>query len=288
MQYRSVCIGCRVTTSATWSYWGIIYCREGLASGYFGKPELTAERFVANPYGESGKRMYRTGDLVKWRSDGALEYISRADHQIKIRGFRIELAEIETVLQRHENIQQAVVMVREDRANDKRIIAYIVAEEKEPINLSEIRSYVSKSLANYMIPSTFVVLEVLPLTPNGKVDRKKLPAPDFNGMNNERVARNPKEEILCDLFAEVLGVSRISIDDNFFEMGGHSLLASRLMARIRETLSVELGIGKLFESPTVAELAKQLNHAKAQDQLFRKQVGQMKFHFHLHSAGYGS
>ena len=232
--------------------------------------------------------MYRTGDLVKWRSDGALEYISRADHQIKIRGFRIELAEIETVLQRHENIQQAVVMVREDRPNDKRIIAYIVAEEKELINLSEIRSYVSESLANYMIPSAFVVLEELPLTPNGKVDRKKLPAPDFNGMNNERVARNPKEEILCDLFAEVLGVSRISIDDNFFEMGGHSLLASRLMARIRETLSVELGIGKLFESPTVAELAKQLNDAKVQDQLFRKQVGQMKFHFHLHSAGYGS
>lgn len=167
---------------------------EGLASGYLGKPELTAERFVANPYGESGKRMYRTGDLVKWRSDGALEYISRADHQIKIRGFRIELAEIETVLQRHENIQQAVVMVREDRPNDKRIIAYIIAEEKEPINLSEIRSYVSESLANYMIPSAFVVLEELPLTPNGKVDRKKLPAPNFNGMNNERVARNRKKK----------------------------------------------------------------------------------------------
>ncbi|UOB81277.1 non-ribosomal peptide synthetase DhbF [Bacillus sp. ZJS3] len=235
---------------------------EGLASGYLGKTELTAERFVANPYGERGQRMYRTGDLVKWRNDGVLEYVSRADHQIKIRGFRIELAEIEMVLQRHENIKQAVVMVREDRPNDKRIIAYIVAEEKETINLSEIRSYVSESLANYMVPSAFVLLEELPLTPNGKVDRKKLPAPDFNEMNKERVARNPKEEILCDLFAEVLGVSRISIDDNFFEMGGHSLLASRLMVRIRETLSVELGIGKLFGSPTVAELAKQLDGAK--------------------------
>ncbi|WP_144611303.1 non-ribosomal peptide synthetase DhbF [Bacillus cereus] len=235
---------------------------EGLASGYLGKTELTAERFVANPYGERGQRMYRTGDLVKWRNDGVLEYVSRADHQIKIRGFRIELAEIEMVLQRHENIKQAVVMVREDRPNDKRIIAYIVAEEKETINLSEIRSYVSESLANYMVPSAFVLLEELPLTPNGKVDRKKLPAPDFNEMNKERVARNPKEEILCDLFAEVLGVSRISIDDNFFEMGGHSLLASRLMARIRETLSIELGIGKLFESPTVAELGKQLDGAK--------------------------
>ena len=206
--------------------------------------------------------MYRTGDLVKWRSDGVLEYMNRADHQIKIRGFRIELAEIEMVIQRHENVKEAVVMVREDRPNDKRIIAYIVAKEKEMINLAEIRSYVSESLANYMVPSAFVLLEELPLTPNGKVDRKKLPAPDFNGMNNERVARNPKEEILCHLFAEVLSVSRISIDDNFFEMGGHSLLASRLMARIREMLSVELGIGKLFESPTVAELAKQLDQAK--------------------------
>ncbi|HDR6312417.1 TPA: amino acid adenylation domain-containing protein [Bacillus cereus] len=236
---------------------------EGLANGYLGKPELTAERFVANPFGERGKRMYRTGDLVKWRNDGVLEYVSRADHQIKIRGFRIELAEIEMVLQRHENIKQAVVIVREDRPNDKRIIAYIVAEEKDTINFAEIRSYVSESLANYMVPSAFVLLEELPLTPNGKVDRKKLPAPDFNEMNKERVARNPKEEILCDLFAEVLGVSRISIDDNFFEMGGHSLLASRLIARIRETLSVELGIGKLFESPTVAELAKQLDEAKS-------------------------
>lgn len=235
---------------------------EGLANGYLGKPELTAERFVANPYGKPGQRMYRTGDLVKWRNDGVLEYVSRADHQIKIRGFRIELAEIEMVVQRHEKIKQAVVMVREDRPNDKRIIAYIVAKEKETIHLAEIRSYVSESLANYMMPAAFVLLEELPLTPNGKVDRKKLPAPDYNGMNNERVARNPKEEILCDLFAEVLGVSRISIDDNFFEMGGHSLLASRLMARIRETLSVELGIGKLFESPTVAELAKQLDQAK--------------------------
>ncbi len=235
---------------------------EGLASGYLGKPELTAERFVANPYGKPGQRMYRTGDLVKWRSDGVLEYMNRADHQIKIRGFRIELAEIEMVIQRHENVKEAVVMVREDRPNDKRIIAYIVAKDKEMINLAEIRSYVSESLANYMVPSAFVLLEELPLTPNGKVDRKKLPAPDFNGMNNERVARNPKEEILCHLFAEVLSVSRISIDDNFFEMGGHSLLASRLMARIREMLSVELGIGKLFESPTVAELAKQLDQAK--------------------------
>ena len=236
---------------------------EGLANGYLGKPELTAERFVANPYGKPGKRMYRTGDLVKWRHDGVLEYMSRADHQIKIRGFRIELAEIEMVLQRHENVKQAVVIVREDRPNDKRIIAYIIVEEKETINLTEIRSYVSESLANYMVPSAFVLLEELPLTPNGKVDRKKLPAPDFNGTNNERVARNPKEEILCDLFAEVLGVSHISIDDNFFEIGGHSLLASRLMARIRETLSVESGIGKLFESPTVAELAKPLEIARS-------------------------
>ncbi|KFN01510.1 non-ribosomal peptide synthetase [Bacillus clarus] len=236
---------------------------KGLANGYLGKPELTAERFVANPYGASGTRMYRTGDLVKWREDGSLDYISRADHQIKIRGFRIELAEIETVLQGYTDVQQAVVMVREDRPNDKRIIAYIIAEESATIDLSEVRSYVSESLASYMVPSAFVILKELPLTPNGKIDRKALPAPDFNQIVSERMARNPKEEILSDLFAEVLGLSRIGIDDNFFEMGGHSLIASRLMGRIRETLGVEVGIGKLFETPTIAGLAKQLDSAQS-------------------------
>ncbi|MGR5907673.1 hypothetical protein ACT7DL_12160 [Bacillus paranthracis] len=184
----------------------------------FRKPELTAERFVANPYGKPGQRMYRTGDLVKWRSDGVLEYMNRADHQIKIRGFRIELAEIEMVLQRHENISKQWLWYEKIVQMINESLRILLPKRRKRFIFQKSRSYVSESLANYMVPSAFVLLEELPLTPNGKIDRKKLPAPDFNGMNNERVARNPKEEILCHLFAEVLGVSRISIDDNFFEM----------------------------------------------------------------------
>lgn len=231
----------------------------GLANGYLGKPELTAERFVANPFGKPGTRMYRTGDLVKWRQDGSLEYVSRADHQIKIRGFRIELSEVETVLSQHPHVEQVVVIVREDQPGEKRLVAYIVPDAESNLELAEIRAYAAESLPGYMIPSVIMMIPELPLTPNGKINRKVLPAPDFNLLVSERIARNPQEEILCDLFAEVLSIARIGIDDNFFEIGGHSLLAARLMGRIRETLGVELGIGKLFESPTVAELAKQLD-----------------------------
>ncbi|AIK38221.1 D-alanine--poly(phosphoribitol) ligase, subunit 1 [Bacillus pseudomycoides] len=235
----------------------------GLANGYLGRPELTAERFVANPFGKLGTRMYRTGDLVKWRKDGSLDYVSRADHQIKIHGFRIELSEVETVLSQHPHVEQVVVIVREDRPGDKRLVAYIVPDADGNLDLVEIRTYAEGSLPGYMIPSAIMMMSELPLTPNGKINRKVLPAPDFNLLVSERVARNPQEEILCDLFAEVLSIARIGIDDNFFEIGGHSLLASRLMGRIRETLGVELGIGKLFESPTVAELVKQLDSTQS-------------------------
>ncbi|WP_017149593.1 amino acid adenylation domain-containing protein [Bacillus bingmayongensis] len=235
----------------------------GLANGYLGRPALTAERFVANPFGKPGTRMYRTGDLVKWRQDGSLDYISRADHQIKIRGFRIELAEVEAVLHQHPHVEQVVVIVREDQPGDKRLVAYIVPDAEGNLDLAEIRTYAAESLPGYMIPSAIMIMTELPLTPNGKINRKVLPAPDFNLLVSERVARNPQEEILCDLFAEVLSIARIGIDDNFFEIGGHSLLATRLMGRIRETLGVELGIAKLFESPTVAELAKQLDSTQS-------------------------
>lgn len=235
----------------------------GLANGYLGRPALTAERFVANPFGKPGTRMYRTGDLVKWRQDGSLDYVSRADHQIKIRGFRIELAEVEAVLHQHPHVEQVVVIVREDQPGDKRLVAYIVPDAEGNPDLAEIRTYAAESLPGYMIPSAIMIMTELPLTPNGKINRKVLPAPDFNLLVSERVARNPQEEILCDLFAEVLSIARIGIDDNFFEIGGHSLLAARLMGRIRETLGVELGIAKLFESPTVAELAKQLDSTQS-------------------------
>nr|WP_249596338.1 non-ribosomal peptide synthetase [Peribacillus frigoritolerans] len=235
----------------------------GLARGYLGRPDLTAERFVANPYGSKGSRMYRTGDLVRWGEDGSLDYISRADHQIKIRGYRIELGEIEAKLTQHPDVNQAAVIVREDQPGDKRIVAYIVPSLEATPESVELREFVGSGLPEYMVPSAIITMAELPLTPNGKLNRKELPVPDLTALVSDRAPGTPQEEILCDLFAEVLGLSRVGIDDSFFNLGGHSLLASTLMARIRDTFGVEIGIGKLFETPTVSGLVKQLSNGKS-------------------------
>ncbi|UOY87053.1 amino acid adenylation domain-containing protein [Bacillus glycinifermentans] len=235
----------------------------GVARGYFGRPDLTAERFIANPYGPPGSRMYRTGDLVRWRSDGSLDYIGRADHQIKIRGFRIEIGEIDAVLSGHPDVHQCAVVVREDRPGDPRLAAYVVPVAEASPDPAALRSHLSETLPDYMVPSAFVMLEALPLTPNGKLDRKALPAPVMSRQAAGREPRTPQEEILCDLFAEVLGISRVSIDDSFFDLGGHSLLAGRLVSRIRDVLGAELGIARLFDEPTPAGLAKQLDQARS-------------------------
>ena len=223
----------------------------GLARGYLGRAGLTAERFVADPFGPAGGRMYRTGDVARWRADGVLEFLGRTDHQVKLRGFRIEPGEIEAVLTGHPSVAQAVVVAREER-----LVAYVVAAPDGTADASALREHVGRLLPDYMVPAAIVTLDRLPLTPNGKLDRAALPAPEARGEGRE--PRTPQEEILCGLFAEVLGVERVWIDDEFFALGGHSLLATRLISRIRSVLDVEIAIRSLFEAPSVAALARRL------------------------------
>lgn len=235
----------------------------GLARGYHDQPGMTAERFVANPFGQAGARMYRSGDLARWTSTGEVEYLGRSDHQIKLRGFRIEPAEIEHTLTRHPAVRHGTVIAREDHPGDRQLVAYVVPEAGNEVPSAEqLRTLVGERLPAYMIPAAFVVLAELPLTPNGKLDRLALPRPEFGG-DGYQAPRSPRETMLCALFAEVLGVERVGIDDDFFALGGHSLLATRLVARVRAELGVEIPIRTLFTAPTVAELTGRWNDMSA-------------------------
>ncbi|MFI6447709.1 amino acid adenylation domain-containing protein [Kitasatospora sp. NPDC050543] len=237
----------------------------GLARGYWQRPALTGERFVADPYGPPGSRMYRTGDLVRRRADGNLEFLGRVDHQVKVRGFRIELGEVETALAKHPGVGACAVVVREGAGGVNRLVGYAVpadASDRGP-DPAELRAFLGALLPDYMVPTVVVVLDALPLTPSGKLDRKALPEPDLDLVVSSRGPRDPQEEVLCRLFADVLGLERIGIDDSFFDLGGHSLLATRLVGRIRTAIGVELGIRALFEAPTVARLAERLGAAGA-------------------------
>ena len=229
----------------------------GLARGYLNRPELTAERFVPNPFQSKvnqNSKLYQTGDLARYLPDGNIEYLGRIDHQVKIRGFRIEPGEIEAVLSQHSEVRETVVMAREEPADNKRLVAYLVPHSPS-LTIHSIRSFLQEKLPEYMIPSAFVLLPALPLTPNGKVDRRALPAPDAAAFELTHVApRTPTQEILASIWAEVLGLE-VGIDDNFFAVGGHSLLATQLISRVRQTFSVELPLAHLFEAPTIEKLS---------------------------------
>ena len=239
---------------------------EGLARGYLGRPELTAEKFIPDPFdGGSGERLYKTGDLARYRPDGSLEYLGRLDDQVKVRGFRIELGEIETALDRHPAVLRAVASAREGTLGDKQLVAYVVPGSQPLGLLTELKGYLQKKLPAYMVPSTFTLLDEMPLTPNGKVNRKALPAPDPSGFRAENAyaePRTPVEEQLVEIWEEVLGLERVGIHDNFFELGGHSLLATRVVSRVRKVFQVELPLLSLFEEPTIAGLSERIEEAR--------------------------
>jgi acyl carrier protein len=223
---------------------------------------LTAARYLPNPFrDDEDDRLYRTGDLGRYRPDGTVEYVGREDGQVKIRGHRIELREIEAVLRQQPAVQEAVVLCREDTPGEKYLVAYVVAV-KEHLAPSELRVAIAVQLPEYMLPGVFVLLEAFPLTPNGKIDRKALPAPeaaDRTRGTSYVAPRTVLEELLVEVWQEVLKVERIGIHDHFFEIGGHSLLATRVIARLRNVLDLDIPLRTLFEQPTVEQLAQGLD-----------------------------
>jgi aryl carrier-like protein len=231
----------------------------GVARGYLNRPELTAEKFIADPFTSTpGARLYRTGDLVRYRPDGNIEFLGRIDHQVKLRGFRIELGEIEAALSRHPAIREVVVLAREDSPGDKRLVAYLVTADAPPDLIDQLRVLLRAGLPDYMVPAAFVTLDALPLTPNAKVDRKALPLPALGEVTPRAGAVAPRtatEEMVMGVFSDVLEHPDSGVFENFFDLGGHSLKAARLVHRLRAVSGVDLPLRNLFEHPTVAGLA---------------------------------
>jgi amino acid adenylation domain-containing protein len=234
----------------------------GLARGYYGRPGLTAEKFIPNDLApHPGTRLYRTGDRGRYLPDGQIEYLGRFDHQVKVRGFRIELGEIENILFQHPAVQEAAVLCRENTSGEKQLVAYVVSGAKEPLSPANLRAFLQQKLPEYMIPTAFLVLDAIPLTPNGKIDRRALPPPDKAPEKLETTFVPPQtleEEILADIWATTMNIPRVGIYDNFFSLGGHSLLATQIISKIRGAFFIDLSIRALFDHPTVADLAQQL------------------------------
>ncbi|WP_374089709.1 AMP-binding protein [Methylomicrobium lacus] len=233
----------------------------GLARGYLNRPELTAERFVPNPFGKPGSRLYRSGDLAKYQDDGEMDYQGRIDHQVKLRGFRIELGEIEAQILAHPEVKEAAVLAREDQPGDKRLVAYLVEKQSGALQLEILKAQLKLALPDYMVPSAFVMLEDMPLNANGKLDRKRLPAPEIGEqLSNSYVApRTGTETSLADIWQDVLGIEKVGVEDDFFELGGHSLLATQLVSRIARHFAIELPLRSIFEAPNVAALAEKID-----------------------------
>lgn len=233
---------------------------DGLARGYLNRPELTAEKFIHNPFSNKpGARLYKTGDLARYLPNGAIEFLGRIDHQVKVRGFRIELGEIEAVLNQHPAVQASVVVVWDDESGDCRLVAYGVPHPEQDITVEQVRGFLKQKLPDYMVPSAFVLLDALPLTPNGKVDRRALP-PLPERLRPELsmgyvMPRTEMEQAVTDIWQDILDIEQVGVYDNFFDLGGHSLLATQLISRYRQAFQVELSLNLVFESPTVADQA---------------------------------
>ncbi len=231
----------------------------GIARGYLRRPDLTAERFLPNPFGLPGSRMYRTGDLACKRANGELHFLGRIDQQVKVRGFRIELGEIEAAVAAHPEIRQAVALARADQHGQQMLIAYVAFQPGRDLNGNTLREHLAAHLPEYMVPAAIVALDTLPLTPNGKLDRDALPLPNFN--TDDIAPRNIEEAQIAELFDEILGIERCGIDDSFFDLGGHSLSATRLISRLRKVFGLKLELDDIFDTPTIAGLAARLPHA---------------------------
>ncbi|KWX19449.1 hypothetical protein AFM11_35805, partial [Mycolicibacterium wolinskyi] len=227
----------------------------GVAAGYFGRGPLTASRFVACPFEGTGERMYRTGDLVRWGTDGQLQYLGRSDEQVKIRGFRVELGDVQSALADLERVDQAIVIAREDSPGDTRLVGYVTGS----VNPAELRAALAERLPSYMVPAAIVVLDSVPLTPNGKLDRKSLPEPEYGDRDRYRPPANALEELVAGAYAQILGTERIGVDDSFFELGGDSLSAMRLIAAVNKALDINLSVRDLFEAPSVAGLVARID-----------------------------
>ena len=245
---------------------------EGLARGYYGRADATAEKFVPDPFsGRAGARLYKTGDLARYMPDGSIEYLGRLDHQVKLRGYRIELGELETTVTAHEAVRIAVATIRQDDRGDKRLICYVVLEHE--ISMQELRAHTREKLPEYMVPSVFVALEALPLTPNGKVDRKALPAPEPVHQATENVYLEPStdlERALVEIWKELLQLEKVNVSDNFFDIGGHSLLMLQMHGKLNDTLGQSLTMIELFQYPTISSLAQYLSQSESHEQSFEQ------------------